>query len=276
LADQHFQQGPVCFDALMLTWISSCLILWSLKTENYVMSDKSGLGFVFEQPDPQSLLLTVHSTVRLAIKVHLWSSLEADLIPEQLRMCFTEFSAEYDAAGDKKSCTGSAAFAIDEFKCGTHLLSFTLESGSNKVLDEKIMVVDVVNTAWLSEDVEEGDLARSLDTLAPHVTRLDYLFYRNSQHLQLTNVTDATRGTDEFIVLASTSRMVVASPTSESSSPFNPRRRTVALFARTAPKFVPSDRFYDWLCDHATFTAAGVDLEIVAPEPGKLTSATSV
>jgi hypothetical protein len=272
LRDQHFSSVFVDFVAQMLAWISSLLILWSLSAANYARSYKSELGFVFEEPVQQSLLLTVHNISRLSIKVQLWSSLEADLIREQLRMCFTEFSAEYDAVEDKKSCTDSSAFAIDEFKCGTHLLGFTLESGSDKVLDEKLMVVDVVNAAWLREDVEGGDLARSLDSLAPHLTRLDYLYYRNSQLSQLTNVSDTTHGADEFIVLASTGGLVVPSTASDTSSALSPAMKSVALFARLAPTLVPSDRFYDWLCDHATFTAAGVDLEVVAPEPGKLIS----
>jgi hypothetical protein len=47
-------------------------------------------------------------------------------------------------------------------------------------------------------------------------------------------------------------------------------RVRVALWARIAPLFVPSDRFLDWICDHAFLAAQGLDVVVIAPATGRI------
>jgi hypothetical protein len=253
-------------------WVLVNYLLWAFSGGNSAWSYKREMGFVLQHPSNQSLLFSVYPSAMVTIKIALWASNVVGPSPEKLRMCFTEFAAEYDIDGDTKSCIGSTEFTIYMSTSGTHLMGLSLESGTNTVLDEQWTVVDVVDEQWMTNDIKDGSRARSLERWTPPATSIDYLFYRNSQ----TSESGITNGVSEYTVLASTRGGVDSSTATMQNSTFKQLKRRVALFARIAPNFVPSDRFYDWLCDHATFTAAGVDLEVVAPEPGKLSSTIAV
>jgi hypothetical protein len=252
-------------------WILAGCLLWALNIDNSVWSYNGELGFVLQHPSEQSLLFSAHPSALINFKVALWATDVERSSPEKLRMCFTEFSAEYDIDGDTKSCIGSTEFTIYMSTSGTHLMGLSLESGTNTILNEKIIVVDVVDEQWMRNDIQDGAPARSLDKWTQHTTKFNYLFFHNSQTSEFGTID----GISECTLLASTKRGSTSSTAIIRNSTFKHIKRRVALFARLAPKFVPSDRFYDWLCDHNTFTAAGVNLEIVAPEPGELSAAKS-
>jgi hypothetical protein len=133
----------------------------------------------------------------------------------------------------------------------------------------KMVLLDVIDTAAVQQDITQTSLAKQLPSIAPHIARWDYVYFRNNRSdVDLGTHAIKEQHSEQFLTLAAVDQSAAAFNNFQHRPISAAKRLKVGVFARIAPRFVPSDRFYDWLCDHSALVRQGIDLVIVAPAPG--------
>jgi hypothetical protein len=237
-----------------------------------------GIGFVILKPTHEELR-AVHLSSSIQIEVAPWVN-SGFQVPPQLVICTAEVLPEFDYGGGKKICIGATNFYMSGLRTGSNLFNITLESGpldsdSRMVLASQTLLVDAVDAVAQRTDAERSQLARELPMIAPTLRPHDYCYYSNPGEAAAPAASDFTvlaamessSAPTAGIVSGGDHSVIVSTDLAMEEGilpPLLPRVR-VALWARIAPQFVPSDRFLDWICDHAYLAAQGLDVTVIAP-----------
>jgi hypothetical protein len=202
------------------------------------------------------------------LEVAVWVN-DGSQIPKETVICASEVLPELEHSGGKKLCIAGSRFYMSGFMTGTNLMNITAEriassdAGDGEVFTSKLLLIDAVDSVLMRVHIDKGQLSQDLWEIAPGLKPLDYFYYANPfpampHHTDFTLIArmdTVTHGGTESANAVS----------AHSSATLGQRRVRLALFARIAPQFVPSDRFLDWICDHAFLAAQGVDVVVIAP-----------
>jgi hypothetical protein len=250
----------------MLAWsVTLILVLCA-----WYVVEAQEIGFVILKPTKADLQ-GVHLSTAIQIEVAIWAD-AGTRFTEQIVVCTAEILPEFDYGGGQKICIGSTNFYMSGLRTGSNLVNVTIELGaadsdSRVALASQLLLIDAVDVGLQRTDMERSQLARELSVVAPDLKPLDYFYYSNPGD-------NIPRPTD-FTALAATDSYTMDRTSHDTDHDSRDRAETtvlgrvrLALFARIAPQFVPSDRFRDWICDHAFLAAQGVDVVVIAPATG--------
>ena len=236
--------------------------------------------------------------------------IQADRFNETMIICATEILSQQDIGGDRRLCTDRNKFYLTKAIIGTNVLNITLEfvrpDKSFEILDYKTLLVEAADEIVMLRDIGAHQHARDFPALAPHVSKLDYVFFRNTANNSEANRVSFGQPSSglidnlsQYIVIGNSSSGIQAlssqahnnnissdgsssdsystsdyaetnsSSSSSSVISITRTRKKVAFYTSITISSNSSNRFHDWLCDSAVFSQKGVDLVAISPEPGE-------
>lgn len=205
-------------------------------------------------------------TFKIGVQLHPGSSLL-----HKNQICIREIGS---SAGEL--CSEQSIFTVSGFSSGTHVITASLRSFADKesfqkgeysLMGSSETVIDSVDGSYLVNHAMDSALSHRILQSDAKLSRLDYLYFPNSADRERDGGDKDITPNEYKIIGIAAMAMKEAERISGRAAVL--RRKKVAFFMTTVSGIPPSDRYRDWLCEHAVFLEHGYELAIITGDDGK-------
>ena len=187
------------------------------------------------------------------------------------------------ASGGEEQCTNQNAFDWSGFLSGTHLVAVSLKSypdleryEANRyfLTAESSVMIDTVDSAKIVAHIQHSRLAELILQRDATLSRFNHMFfYNNNTRAVIVENAQQTEYILKYKVIGAPVEVVSHESNERDESPSNSghqhqQQRHVILFMTDTSHLLPSNRFRDWLCDHAAFADRGYTLSVLTGGDG--------